>query len=414
MTQVRLQSPRWSEFAWRLYTRLPWAVIDVPGRCLPYLLPFYKLRVPVTRLRGPTYPDGQPGTVITAGAEPGVNYWVQRFFVGQPQRELVGKRPLWLLPRILKRPRVSADLTIARVDRLSSRLLFDATYLFVPEWVGSRLAEPDPAKLLSASHSVRDDLRIVRRNGLTSEVSHTEADFDLFYYTMHVPFIRQRHGEQGIIRNIHKLRRCFRRGGLLWIRRGGQRISGVIFQQQDHVLRFVALGTVNGEWTPVKAGAIAALYYYALEYAHKLGCRSIDFGGCRPSLGDGPLRYKRKWGMSLVEKHDAYYDFLVHWNRLSEPVAAFLAHTPLIFRDRDGLSAIQVINQSEPVTQVDVRKTYHATWMAGLHRLYLVAASGWQATQESPPRTVLVNLAGLEDCDPHALQTLWNQELKPL
>jgi hypothetical protein len=146
--------PRWwSELAWRLYERLPWPVIDAPGRCIPYILPCYRLRVPIAILRGPAHPDGHPGTLIRAGAERGINYLVYRFFVGQPQRELVGKRPLWLLPRILKRLRVSADLTIVRVDRLSSRLSFDATYLFAPEWVGSW--NGDRSRLLGMEHRVR-------------------------------------------------------------------------------------------------------------------------------------------------------------------------------------------------------------------------------------------------------------------
>ena len=89
-------------------------------------------------------------------------------------------------------------------------------------------------------------------------------------------------------------------------------------------------------------------------------------------------------------------------------MAAFLAHTPLIFRDRGELSAVAVVDRNEPATRAEAAKIHHAMWMPGLRRLYLVAAGGWQAGQECPPQTVLVNLADVEDCDPQKLQTLWN------
>jgi hypothetical protein len=74
-----------------------------------------------------------------------------------------------------------------------------------------------------------------------------------------------------------------------------------------------------------------------------------------------------------------------------------------------GLSAIKVINHSGPATPTDIRKIHHSRWIPGLRRLYLVAVSGWQAGQEGPSQTVLVDLAGVEDCDPQTLQTLWNK-----
>ena len=100
----------------------------------------------------------------------------------------------------------------------------------------------------------------------------------------------------------------------------------------------------------------------------------------------------------------------MHWTRFSGPVVAFLAHTPLVFRDRSGLSAIAVVDRSEAVTRAEAAKVHHAMWMPGLRRLYLVATAGWQAGQESPPQTALLNLADVEDCDPQKLQTLWHLE----
>jgi len=407
MSQSCTKPRWWIELAWRLYGCLPAAAGYVPKWCFPFVLPFTGFRIPIAMLRGPTRPDGHPGTLIVAGAEHGVGYMIRRFFKGEPERELVGRVPQWVLARTLKRLRTSADLTIARVDRLSARLLFNADYLAVPEWVGLSIVVPeDPAKLVQSSHSLKEDFRIVRRNELTPDITQAEADFEMFYHTMYVPFIRKRHGEQAVVRNIYWMRRIFDQGGLLWVRRSGQPIAGMIFQRRNQVLELAGLGTVNGEWAPVKAGAATALYFFSIKHAKELGCEIVDFGGCRPSLNDGLLRYKRKWGTQLIERCHTYYDLLVHWNHLNGPVTSFLSHTPLIFRDHGGLSAMNAIGHEEGATPTDAWKVYHSRWIPGLRRLYLVAASGWQPGRDRPPQTTLITLKDAGHDDPRALRGL--------
>ena len=345
-----------------------------------------------------------------AGTEHQVAYLTHRFFEGEPRREKMGTVPLWNLAHTLKRLRTSADLTIAYADRISARLWFGAEYLAVPEWIGSILAVPEePDKLARRNRSLREDLRIVRRNDLRTEVTHAEADFERFYHTMYVPFIRNRHGDQAVIRNVYWMRRIFRRGGLIWIRHNGRPIAGALFEQRNQVLGAAVFGTADGEWTPVKMGALAALYFCMVKYAKEFHCTLIDLDGCRPSLADGPLRYKRKWGMNLVEKQDTWYDFRVHWNNLNDVVAHFLSHTPLIFRDSDGLSAIKTIHQEEPASDIDVQNVHHTLWVPGLRRLYLAAVSGWRTDQQASPQTVLLNPTAMGDFDPRMLRSLWNR-----
>ena len=402
--EVRIQSdPKlklWNKLAWRVYEYLPVPAEDFLKRCFQYILPFKGLYVPIVILRGTTRPDGHQGTLLVAGTEQGVDYIINRFFDGEYQREMVGKVPLWKLARTLKHLRTSADLTIARVDRLSARLFFGADYLAVPEWVGSTLTVPDDiTKLTRGNPSLKSDLRIVHRNGLTYEVTRAEEDFEEFYYKMHVPFTRKRHGKQAFIRNVYWMRRAFRQGGLIWILLGSLRISGLLFRRRGHMLQSFAMGTANGVWELVKVGAKIATDLFIVTHAKKLGCKVIDFGGSRPSLNDGVLRYKRKWAVNLIDKRDIYYDFLVYWNSFSEPVNSFLSHTPLIFRDDGGLSAIKVIDSDVPLTKTETEKLHRSMWIPGLKRLYLVSASGWKTVHDSPPKTVLIDLIRERDCN---------------
>lgn len=412
--EVRIQSdPKlklWNKLAWRVYEYLPVPAEDFLKRCFQCILPFKGLYVPIVILRGTTRPDGHQGTLLVAGTEQGVDYIINRFFDGEYQREMVGKVPLWKLARTLKHLRTSADLTIARVDRLSARLFFGADYLAVPEWVGSTLTVPDDiTKLARGNPSLKSDLRIVHRNGLTYEVTRAEEDFEEFYYKMHVPFTRKRHGKQAFIRNVYWMRRAFRQGGLIWILLGSLRISGLLFRRRGNMLQSFAMGTANGEWEHIKEGAIAALYLFSIKLAKKLGCKLVDFGGCHPSLHDGLLRYKRKWKMNLIEKWDNYYDFLVYWNHINVPVTSFLSRDSLIFRNNHELSAIYIIDHNEPVTQSMVTEIHRSVWIPGLQQLNIVSTSGWHPGISSPPQTRLVDATTVRNCDPSTLLTICNQ-----
>jgi hypothetical protein len=396
--------PWWADLAWKASGYLPLTVERTLKRYLSLGLPLTGLRVPVALLRGPLRPSGRVGTLLIAGRHPLVKYLPGRFFAREPQRTRVGKVWVWALPHALKRHQPPADLTIAVVDRHSARLFFDEDYLAVPEWVGSWLTVPEePKKLGRANGSVREDLRKIRNNGLQPVISHSEAEFDLFYRTMYVPFIRNRFGDFAFVSNPRYLRRRFRQGGMLWVQRGGERLAGEAFWRYKQTLYMLAMGTANGESAPMKQGALAAAYYYLIQYAGQQGCTRLDLGGSRPSLHDGVLRYKRKWGVVLSEKPDTYYDFLVRWNRLDGVVADFLSHTSLIFRDRGGLSAISGIGHGEPARASDAWTVHHSIWIPGLRYLYLVAASGWQPDICGPPHTSLIDAKVLGDGGPRAL-----------
>ena len=400
MQARRLSKWLTEQLVWRLYESLPPVVDDVLKWRFPYILPFKNLRIPIVTLYGQTLIDGKMGTVIVAGDEHRVDYLCGRFFKDKPRREPLGKLPLWKVARTLKQLRASADLTIAYADRLSARLFFGREHLAVPVWVGAMLTIPeDIAELTRGNPSLKTDLRNVRRNNLSHEVTHSESDFETFYHTMYVPYIRNRHGEQARIQNFYKLRRCFHQGGLIWLMQDGEPIAGAVFQQRNDVLRFLLLGTANGDLARVKTGALAALYFFIFKHAQELRCKLIDLRGSRPSLNDGVLRYKLKWGAKLTERPDTRHYFLVQWNSFNSSVISFLSSTPLIFRDHDGLSAIYVIYSEKPVTSTEAWKVYHSKWIPGLQQLYLFATSGWEPGVSNPPHTHLLEATTVEHRD---------------
>jgi hypothetical protein len=307
---------------------------------------------------------------------------------------------------VLRRLRPSADLTLAHIDRLSARLYFDDDYLTVPDWVGAWLPMPvDLGRLARTRNTVADDIRNTRCHWHTSEVAHAAVDFEMFYDRMYLPYAHNRHGMQAHVHGKYALRRAFRRGGIIRLIRDGSPLAGGLFERNGSTLVLLALGVVNGDVALLKQGAVAALYVHFFDYAREQGCTAIDLRGSRPSLLDGVLRYKRKWGATLYDKCDVLHTTLVHWNRLDDVVAEFLEHTPLIFRDGDGLSAVAVVDRRAPWTAADLRRARDKLWVPGLRSLSLIANVERPGSLPIPPGTQLLARKTLSDAGPRALLT---------
>jgi len=268
------------------------------------------------------------------------------------------------------------DLMIIRVDRISARLFFGDDYLVVPESVGGRLSVPvDLKRLARQSKSVKNDMQRVRR--LTSSISHVVSDCDLFYHTMYLPFLRQRHGDFAVVRSEHQVRRAFRRGGILWVHREEERIAGAVFEVRDRVLHFVALGISGDRLDLVQRGALAALYIFLIQYAAAYGCLEIDCGGSGPILNDGLLRYKAKWGVRLT-RANVQHHYLVRWEAPNHVIRLFLRRLPLIFNSpRGGLCGLTAAWIDEAAElHAETAAIQRSLLTEGLEKLFIMAPSG--------------------------------------
>ena len=215
------------------------AAPDRGPRWKAWLAPLADAVVAVTLLRGVTAHGGRPATMLVAGRVKRVGWLVDRFFAGPPEREPLGHVPAWRLGRTLRQMKGSADLTVAHVARLSARPLgFGDDYLPVPDWIGMRFVAPfHPDAPGRPSHSLSDDLRRVRRGQWSAEVSHRASDFAAFYREMYVPYVRNRHSANAYVQPARRLRRAFRRGGLLWLSRDGERRQAAAVAEDERRVR---------------------------------------------------------------------------------------------------------------------------------------------------------------------------------
>jgi hypothetical protein len=352
---------------WSTFERVPEPLAKFAGHARRAVQPLRELRVRLAWYAGKT-PGGLSARVLTAGDQTATKYFLGRIFAETPIRTAHGSVLLTSLPRVLQDLRGEADLTIAETDRIASHCLFGSDYLRVPSWVRATMPVPDDMhKLARSSNSTRSDLKLVQKSGIRLEETHRREDFETFCREMYLPFARQRHGAQIVIRMPGFLRRSFRRGGVNWIIQDDRRVAGSLYTVDGNILRLLCFGTTGGDYEPVRRGALAALYLTAPDLAKMNGCTILDFGGTRPCARDGVLQFKRKWGMNFASKSDVRVDMLMRWERPGTPfIQEFLSHSPLLFRENGGLSLLAASSTLAP-TQLR-----NQLWLNGIDRMHIL------------------------------------------
>lgn len=259
-------------------------------------------------------------------------------------------------------------------------------YLEAPAWLAMQLALPrtlDALPQLLSARLRRTDLRLIEREGYRCEITRDPAQVESFHQHMYLPSMRQRHGSDAVIVPLRLMQKRARSGWLLRIIKGDEAVAAGINHAEGDTLYFLWMGMPGDR--PMAAGASSALYWFGLRQAIELGCRHIDFGGSRPGLDDGPLRFKRKWGARIEDTFDPGA-ILIAPRPGSVAAIGFCAGLPLVIRGRHGLEALFVTDEG-PVDGVRLRALVRDRGCdgMGIERATLIGLATQDCTEELPP-----------------------------
>lgn len=339
--------------------------LESAARSAAALLPTVLCRpVPVVRLHG----GGR--SVLVAGEHPATAFVCRALLGAEVERESLQSVSPWRLPEVLPSLAGGVDLVIARTPRLLAERLFSDSWLRLPEAANARLRVPAAGVAVRWPDKAAYNVRRVRKGGFGWTVSADSSDFEQFFDTMLVPYVTLRHGDNAVVPSRQAMRRRFRRGGILWIERDGERVAGSVIEIAGDTLRQWALGARGGNEEWVRAGAFSALYVFGTEYARSMGLTWYDLGGGPPSPADGPMHHKLSWGAEICARPESRHDLVLHWPAGREDQAGFLAAAPLFVRDGSGLSLLLDAGGSDHVAALT---RYYAN--RRLRRVYVLNAA---------------------------------------
>jgi hypothetical protein len=362
----------------RLWERFQWGASPLLERTLmPRLYELEELVVPLVKPHLDVYElqgqgKGSPLKVTYVGLDYGKWYLKSVMFTEEPEE--IAKEPVsvWRPDEVAYAP--DSDIVIvAASERLICRLPCQNTIvlpLYVQNILDIRGDWEDVENRLRRSNSVRNDFRWFKKYDYTYEISHDDRDLEMYYHTMYLPMMEERHGDVAHIVSKEEARQHLRHGCLFLVKRDGCIVAGGLCRAQGGKITLITVGVAGVREQLMKEGVVGALYISLFRWANQAGYKAFDFLGCPPYLRMGISRFKRKWGTTVSIPPNSHKQVWFRFQCDTPAVRQFLKDNPCaIIDEKGGLHGLVVIDDAGNITpeaEAHYYKQYFATGMKGL------------------------------------------------
>lgn len=265
----------------------------VQWRYEPWVKTRFKTYLPATLWQGQAIKTGQPVSIVYAGEDTAIAaFWVNALMAENKQKTELGKLPVHSLPSILKKyPNTS--LLFTEEGPLTPLFPFLHRGFSTPYWVQMEIDIAKPFEQMSGNEKegFADVERRIRSNKLSCEFTDDKKHFEVFFHSMHTPFVKNRHEEESFFMSLERAQKIFEKAELCRIKKDGEFIGGLLIQTgRRATLRSIGLKDGNLEY--MKYGTLGALYYFAIKRLQEKGYKVVDIGGSDPILNGGLTRFK--------------------------------------------------------------------------------------------------------------------------
>lgn len=258
-------------------------------------------------------------------------------------------------------------MVIAEVHERHLNLMGAGRGIVIPAWISGQVELPRTPQIAKNS-SIKETLRKIRQQQLEAEVVRDQQHFEDFYYNMYLPYSSQRHGDHSFLTGKEEMLQQFACGELLLVKKQGASVAGMLVSYDGSIPFFRYVGVRNADWNLVRDGVVAAGYEFLLQHLEAAGHRKVNFGTSRGLLNDGVLRFKRKFGQTIVGVSE--HKFLIRIAEDTSATRAFLHNTPFIFEHAGHYyGAVFILNETPTTHLLQEIAKQHS--QAGLSRLIL-------------------------------------------
>lgn len=305
---------------------------------------------------------GEPLGVFFAGGRKNKSYLANMLFGNEHRERSIGRAYLWTIPCLLRKYKKQSDISIVEVQQKNHN--FNKDVFFVPCWTGGMVDLFDKKRL--GLNRLRTDKQKIRKYGLSSEISREPEQYKLFYEHMYLPFMKNSHGEKAFCETMEDVNRVMPEAELLLVKRGAEHIGGGIIHYARGLAHLWVMGVAGGKEEHIKMGVCGAVASFAEERIRQKGYQKMHFGGTRPFLRDGVLRFKKERGLALRDAVPR--GFAIRMLRNSTAARNFFIHNPFIYRKEAGLAGAVFMNANEIEngSMASICKDYYMEGMTSL------------------------------------------------
>lgn len=280
--------------------------------------------------------------LLTLGNTPFLMDLVQRTFGANQTVSRSWRVSLFELPALLDKRGAAFDLAVSELpgtyDIILSRKATFRSRQWVRQIVDLSGGWDKAYENFSASRRTASN-RITRRSEFGCRTSKREADFEVFYHRMLVPYIKNRYEEFAEFDSYSSCKKMFENGFLLFIVEDGKDIAGCISSVSADRWQYMRVGVLDGDEALMRTGCLAAIYHHQLRLAADQGLLFFDARFSRPYLNDGVYCHKSEWGARAEYPGSAgFQDDTVNFYcpDISAPLCRMLERNPLVVMTEEG------------------------------------------------------------------------------
>ena len=219
----------------------------------------------------------------------------------------------------------------------------------------------------------RRNIAKMGKYGYSYEIFKTREALDFFYFKMYVPYAQTRYREAAYVEPLLKLRKLFSKGGILFVKRGGKYIAGIMYYITGKVVNAYCLGIYKGEEQYLRENALQALLYFLVLWARSQGFSELNYGPNRPFLAEGNFIYKKEWGMRIREQCPHQSIYALRLCNFKKATRDFLLNNPFIFSGGNTLNGLVVIDKT--LSSTDLTRICRSFSVPGIQRLFVLTYS---------------------------------------
>jgi len=254
------------------------------------------LAVPVIRYEGRLHGSLAPARLIAGGLAATTDFLAGAVMaVERREPVLTLPSPLALSGSAFRDESGRADIVAVELPWLW-RLALPSGGIRFPSWISQEIRAPAGGALTLPAGVRKEAMRHSRREGYDVEFLPARGLIDAFYRDFYRPYVTQRFGSGALVVDPGRFRAVGSGMTLARLTSGGEWVAGLLFRIAGATLH---LGWFGSRSMPAHTGASEALDVGVIEHAISRGVRRAVLGHSRPSLADGVVRYKARFGAEI-------------------------------------------------------------------------------------------------------------------
>lgn len=310
--------------------------------------------------------DGELLKIFFAGRKNSKAYISDLAFGKESRVEFLGNVWSWMIPLHRNLMRRKSHIAILEMKKEFKRHLRHG--FFVPIWVNGDIDLLDKERLRTKNR--QNDMRKIRKYGLSYEIVRDKASIEEFYNAMYLPYTIKAHGEAAVPTSPEEMRSAKWNWELLLVKKEGEPIGGTLIQTLGHIAHLWGMGVKDADNKYLKFGLCGAIDHFSEEHLRKRGFERMNYGGSRAFLKDGLLNYKKYRGLCL--RDFTTEGFFISIFTLSQGLQKFFLENPFLYAEKDKLIGA-VFVEAEKLCRELVTALYRQYFIAGMSRLNIFA-----------------------------------------